>query len=205
MFELPIMGGVKKSTTKLYNWAIEKASSTKAPLWLAFLFGLELFLFIPLDAVLMFFCLQRRSNIFLYIMIATLASTISGLVGYLLGHFLWDLIGGWVIPHVIASSTFERLSGHFQLYESWAVFFGALIPFPLKALSLVAGVFHLGILPFVTFLAAARLLRFSLIGGTMALWGEKVKIFVDRHFHRIFMVIGAKVAVAILFFWVLAR
>lgn len=199
------MRPMKRSTTKLYNWAIHKASSTKAPLWLALLFAMELFLFIPLDAILMFFCLQKRNNILLYIMIATLASTISGLVGYLFGHFLWDLVGNWVVPHIISTGTFDRLSGHMVEYENWAVFFGALIPFPLKALSLVGGVFHLGIFPFITFLAAARLIRFALIGGLMAVWGEKVKIFVDKHFHRIFMVIGAKVAVAILFFWVLAR
>lgn len=196
---------MKKSTTKLYNWSIEKASSTKAPLWLGLLFALELFLFIPLDAVLMFFCLQRRSNILLYIMIATIASTISGLVGYLMGHFLWDLISDWVIPTVISSSSFERFSGHMQMYENWAVFIGGLVPFPIKALSLVAGVFKLGILPFVTFLAAARLVRFTLIGVTMALYGEKVKLFVDKHFHRLFMLVGAKVAAAIIFFWVLAR
>lgn len=196
---------MRQSTTKFYNWAQQKASSTKAPFWLAFLFSLELVLFIPLDALLMFFCLQKRSHIFLYVMIATIASTVSGLIGYLLGHFLWDLIGGWVVPHLIAAGTFDRLSGHFQLYENWAVFFGSLVPFPLKALSLAAGVFHLGIIPFITYLASARLLRFALVGGTMALWGEKVKLFVDRHFHRIFMVIGAKIAVAIIFFWVLAR
>jgi membrane protein YqaA with SNARE-associated domain len=196
---------MKKSTTKLYNWAIQKASSTKAPFWLALLFLLELVLFIPLDAILMFFCLQKRNNILLYIMIATIASTISGLIGYLLGHFLWDLIGNWVVPHVVATATFDRLSGHIQHYENWAVFFGSLVPFPLKALSLVAGVFQLGILPFITYLAAARLLRFTLVGGAMAIWGEKMKLLVDKHFHRIFMLIGAKVAAAILFFWALAR
>lgn len=199
------MRSMKGSTTKLYHWAIHKASSTKAPFWLALLFGLELFLFVPLDAILMFFCLQKRNNILLYIMIATLASTISGLIGYLFGYFLWDLVGHWIVPHLISTGTFERLSGHMVQYENWAIFFGALIPFPLKALSLVGGVFQLGIFPFITFLAAARLIRFALIGGLMAVWGEKVKLFVDKHFHRIFMVIGAKVAVAILFFWVLAR
>ena len=196
---------VKKSTTKLYHWAIQKASSTKAPLWLALLFALELVLFVPLDAILMFFCLQKRSHIFLYIMIATIASTFSGIIGYLIGHFLWDLIGDWIVPHLIATTAFDRLSGHFHLYENWAVFFGALIPFPLKALSLVAGVFQLGLFPFITYLATARLLRFALIGGTMAMWGERVKVFVDRHFHRIFMLIGAKIAVAMILFWVLAK
>ncbi|MBX7066062.1 MAG: VTT domain-containing protein [Parachlamydiales bacterium] len=196
---------MKRHSTKLYNWAIEKASSDKAPLWLGVLFGLELFLLIPLDAVMMFFCLQKRSNIFLYIMIATIASTISGLVGYLIGHFLWDLIGGWVVPHLISTSSFERMSGHIQAYENWAVFLGSLAPFPLKILSLAGGVFHLGVVPFITCLAIARILRFSITGVAMAFWGEKVKTFVDRHFHSIFMVLGAKIAGALLFFWILAR
>ena len=196
---------MRKSTTRLYNWAIHKATSSKAPLWLALLFLLELVLLIPLDAVMMFFCLQRKKNIFLYIMIATLASTISGLVGYLFGHFLWDLIGSWVVPNVISTSSFASLSGYMVKYQIWTVFIGGFIPFPLKALSLVAGVFQLGVLPFITYLATARLLRFAIIGATMAVFGEKVKLFVDRHFHKLFMVLGAKVGAAFLFFWVLAR
>lgn len=196
---------MKRHSTKLYNWAQGKASSKRAPLWLATLFGLELFLLIPLDAVMAFFCLQKRSNIFLYIMIASVASTISGLIGYLLGHFLWDLVGGWVVPHLISPSSFERMSSHILQYENWAVFFGALLPFPLKILSIAGGVFHLGIFPFVSCLAIARVLRFAATGIAMAFWGEKVKTFLDRHFHSIFMVIGAKIAGAILFFWILAR
>lgn len=196
---------MKASTTKLYNWASAKAASPRSPLWLAALFSLELALFIPLDAILMFFCLQKRSHIFLYVMIATIASTLSGLAGYLLGHFLWDLIGTWVVPHLISTSAFAHLSAHFQAYENGAIFFGALLPFPLKALSLISGVFHLGIVPFITYFATARLIRFSLVGGAMALWGERVKAFVDKHFHRLFMLIGAKVAIAGLFFWALAR
>ncbi|PIS03081.1 MAG: hypothetical protein COT85_03385 [Chlamydiae bacterium CG10_big_fil_rev_8_21_14_0_10_42_34] len=196
---------MRASATKFYNWSTEKALAPKAPLWLALLFGLEFILFIPLDAVLIFFCLQKKKNIFFYVLIATIASTISGLIGYLLGHFLWDLIGNYVVPSLISTSLFERVASHMQVYENGAVFFGALIPFPLKALSIVAGVFQLGITPFVTCLAAARLIRFSLIGGAMALWGQSVKVFIDRHFHRIFMLLGAKVAAAGIFFWFLAK
>src|SRR5690348_13325392 len=82
----------EKQPNKLYSWAIQKAASPKAPLWIGLLFFLELFLFIPLDAILMFFCLQNRSRIFLYAGIATIASLCSGLIGYLFGHFLWDMI-----------------------------------------------------------------------------------------------------------------
>jgi membrane protein YqaA with SNARE-associated domain len=195
---------VRRGTAKLYSWATNKATSTKAPFWLGLLFFLELFLFIPLDAVLMFFCLQDRKKIFLYIAIATIASTVSGLMGYLFGHFLWDLTGHWVVPNVIGTAAFERVTTHFHAYEEGAVFFGSFLPFPIKILSVVGGVFNLGVVPFVTFMALARLLRFSLIGMTVAFWGDQVKAFVDRHFHRLFLLIGAKIAAAFVFFWMLA-
>lgn len=199
------MGIMKTNATKFYHWANAKASSSKAPLWLGLLFFLELVLLVPLDAIMIFFCLQKRNHIFLYVMIATIASTLSAVGGYLLGHFLWDLIGNWVVPHLIPLATFEQISHHLEAYENWAVFLCALFPLPLKALSLISGVFHLSFFPFVTCLTTARLIRFGLIGTVMAIWGEKLKLFLDRHFHRVFLLLGAKIALATGAFWVLAR
>lgn len=193
------------SQSRLQNWALAKASSPRAPLWIGILFFLELTLFIPLDAVLMFFCLQERSKIPLYIVTAAVASVASGLCGYLLGHFLWDMIHSFIIPYLISPSSFAKVSAHFQVYEHWAVFFGGLLPFPLKVLSLGAGVFDLGMIPFALTLFAARSLRFMLIGGAMALWGETVKKFAERHFRKIVFILGAKIMMVFFGFWFLVR
>ncbi len=196
---------MKAQTTKLYNWAITKAESRRSPFWISLLFFLEIALFLPLDAVLMFFCLQNRKKIPLYITLTVLASTLSGLMGYLIGHFLWDLAGPYIVPNLISEITFDKFSLQFQHYESWAVFFGALLPFPLKVLTLSAGVFHLGIVPFMSYFFVARLLRFSLIGGAMMIWGDKVKAFLDRHFHKVILAIGAKMALAFGLLWLVAK
>ncbi len=195
---------MKTGTTKIYNWALEKATSEKAPFWVAFLFSLELFLFIPLDAIMVFCCLHNPRKTVLYVLIASVASTLSAILGYFFGHFLWDLIGSYVVPHLISTAVFERMASHFQLYENWAVFIGSLIPFPLKALSVTAGVFKLAFFPFFCCVLAARLLRFGLLGGAVVLWGEGLKAFVDKHFHRIILLIGAKIVAAFLFFWAMA-
>lgn len=196
---------MKAETARLYHWASQKANSKRATLWLGVLFILEIFLFIPLDAVLMFFCLQNRQKIFSYITISAIASVFSGCLGYFLGHFLWDWIGPYIVPHFISASLFDTIGRHFAEYESWAVFLGALLPLPLKALSLTAGVFHLPLFPFICCLAAARLLRFTLVGSAMLFWGEKVKTFLDKNFYYIFIFIGAKIALAIGLFWLMAR
>lgn len=196
---------MKQSAARLYSWSIEKANSNKAPLWLALLFSLELILFIPLDAILMFFCMQNRRKILLYVLITALASTFSGFLGYMAGHYLWDLIKPAVIPYFMSQVSFDRFAAHFQAYEGLAVFFGSLLPFPLKIFSLVSGAFQLGFLPFLGCLFTARIIRFSLIGLSMAIWGEKVKIFIDKHFHRIFLLLGAKIALAGALFWLMAK
>ena len=196
---------MKAHTQKLYQWATKKAASNKSPLWLGLLFFLEIILIMPLDAILMFFCSQNPRKTFRYVLIATVASTISGTIGYLFGHFLWDLIGSYIVPHLIAVSTFDHFSSHFLLYEHWAVFFGTLIPFPLKALSLAAGVFHLGVFPFMIYMLLARVLRFSIIGIAMVLWGPKVKALLDKHYNRVMLIIGAKMALAMVLFWAIAK
>jgi membrane protein YqaA with SNARE-associated domain len=189
------------NTRRLYSWALQRTESKRAPLWIGLLFFLELVLFIPLDAVLIFFCLQNRKRIFLYILITTIASTLSALCGYLLGHFLWDLLGSMIVPNLISPRSFQRFALHYHQHEHLAVFLGALLPFPLKVLSLSAGIFHLTITPFLFFVLLARTLRFSLIGIAMLFFGEKVKEFVDRHFHRLLLLLGAKTALAFAFFW----
>lgn len=193
------------NTGRLYQWAIQRTESRRAPLWIGLIFFLELILFIPLDAILMFFCLQNRKRIFLYVLIASVASSLSGLCGYLLGHFLWDIVGPYIVPHLVSASFFERFAAHYQNYEAWAVFFGALMPIPMKVLSLSAGIFHLGLAPFLVFLFLARLVRFSLVGGAMYLWGDAVKGFIDRHFRGLFLIIGAKIALGFAFFYAISQ
>lgn len=193
------------NTGRVYNWAIRRTESKRSPLWIGLLFFLELILFIPLDAILLFFCLQNRAKIPYYIVIAAIASTLSGLAGYLMGHLLWDLIGPYVLNHWISASSFDRFANHYQLYENWAVIGGSLLPFPLKLLSLSAGLFHLGLAPFLGCLFLARSLRFFLVGAMVYFWGEKVKSFVDRHFNRLLLLVGAKLAIGLAFFWAIAR
>ena len=193
------------NTGRLYQWALERTASKRAPVWIGLIFLLELVLVVPLDTILVFFCLQKRQWIFLYILITSLASTVSGLCGYLLGHFLWDVIGPYIVPHLISPASFEHFAVHYQNFENWAVFIGSFLPLPMKILSLSAGMFHLGLPSFLGFLFIARLLRFSIVGGAMYLWGERVKSFVDRHFRGLFLIVGAKIALGFAFFYLLAQ
>jgi membrane protein YqaA with SNARE-associated domain len=169
-----------------------------------YLFSLEIFLLIPLDAVFLFFCLQDRKKTIQYTLIASLASAMSASIGYLLGFALWDLFGTWIVPHLISQNLFNRLFHHLETYEHLAVFLFALLPLPLKALAIVAGVFQLPFPPFLLYLILARILRFATVASIAILWGNQFKTLLDRHFHHLFLALAVKILLTFFFFWLLA-
>lgn len=189
---------------KLYDWASRKAQSRFSALWLGLIFFLEMVFFLPLDAILLLFCLENPSQKYRYSLVATSASVASSLVGYLLGFALWEAINPYVLDHLISTSFFERISFNYQQYQHFAVFVGSLLPVPFKAITISAGVCELALLPFLGAVFLARLTRFFLIAHATARWGDKIKAFVGRHFHNIVIAIGAKIALAVTFFWILS-
>lgn len=190
---------------KIYDWAAKKANSKYAPLWLGCIFLMELVFFLPLDAILVLFCLENPSRRFLYAAIATVASTISGIAGYVLGLLAWEAIGPFVLNHLISADFFNRLANHYSLHQNWAVFVGTFLPVPFKAIALSAGVCQILILPFIACVFFARSFRFFLIAKAIQRWGTQIKSFLDRHFGRVLMAVGAKIAIAFAFFWAVAQ
>ncbi len=185
----------------IYDWAAAKANSRFSHFWLGMVFVLELVLFIPFDAVLVLFCLENPSRRYVYATFAALASVFTGLVGFLIGHLAWDLVGPWVLDRFVSQSFFDNLCLHYQNYQNWAVFLGALLPMPLKAVTLSAGVCHLAITPFLLCIFLARMLRFFLVAKAVQIWGVQIKSFVTRHFGGILVIMGAKIALAFAFLW----
>lgn len=192
-----------KPARQIYDWAAQKVHSPFAPLWFGLIFLLEIILFIPLDALLILFCMEKKEQRYLYATIAAIASTISGVVGFLAGYLLWDIIGPFVIEHLISPQFFERLLTQYTHYQNWAVLIGSFLPIPFKAIALSAGFFQLALLPFILCVFAARVIRFFSIALMMQLWGARLKAFIDRHFNRIVIAFGAKIALTISFFWAL--
>lgn len=193
------------SAKKIYNWAALKVHSPFSALWLGLVFLTELIFFVPLDAVLVLFCLENPGKRYLYAASATLASIICALAGYFLGLLLWDLVGPYMLNHLISANFFEHICNFYNSYENWTVFLGSFLPLPFKAITLSAGVCEVDLVPFIACVVLARALRFCLVAKASHQWGVEIKGFLDRHFGRVLMAIGAKIALAFTFFWVLSQ
>lgn len=188
---------------KIYDWATQKAHSPRASLWLAFIFILEMFLLLPMDALLILFCMHNPARRREYALVSTLTSTVIGLIGYVLGFWLWDCVGGFVTTYLISPTFFERLVINYQEYEYIAVFLGSLLPIPFKAITISAGFCHIPLEGFLITMTLARALRFFALAEFMLYWGVRVRQFIDRHFSSLVVAFGVKTGLTVGFFWIL--
>jgi|SRR5579862_2482292 len=194
-----------QSAKKVYNWAASKASLPLAPLWLGIIFASELFLFLPMDALLMLFCLQNPQRRFLYASIATVVSICMACVGYGIGLLLWDSMGPFIVKHLLSENTFHTFVQHYNLHESGAIFIGALLPIPFKIVTLSAGFCQLSLGNFLLFIGLARAVRFFSVAEAMYRWQAPIKRFIDRHFNRLLVGLGIKIVLSVSFFWILGH
>jgi len=79
---------------RLYDWTLAKAAHRHAQWWLAlFAFVEGSFFPIPPHPLLGLLCLAQPKRAVRFAAVATIASVAGGMLGYAIGHFLFDLLG----------------------------------------------------------------------------------------------------------------
>lgn len=191
---------VMKWIRQVYDWMGTKVHSPYAPLWLIGLFFIEAFCFvIPVDPLLILFCVEKPQKSLYYAGIATMASVMGGVFGYLIGSVLWDGVGSVLVNLVVSPDSFERMRLKYTLYQAWAVLIAGFSPLPYKAVTLSAGFCKLPLLPFVTYSVISRGARFFLLAGAIRMWGPSIKVFIDRYFNQL---VVSFVALVVFCIWV---
>ncbi|MBU4269633.1 DedA family protein [Candidatus Dependentiae bacterium] len=170
---------------KIYDWMGKKVHSKYANLWLAALFFIEAIFFIPVDPLLILFCVENSKKSLKYATIATLSSVAGGVFAYGIGKLMWDTIGINLVKWIISESAFNAAILKYKLYQNWAVLIAGFTPLPYKAVTLSAGFCGLSLLPFIFYSIISRGARFFLVAGSIRIWGPQIKIFIDRYFNQL--------------------
>jgi len=174
-----------KFVRKIYDWMGAKVESAYATTWLSFLFFIEAFFFIPVDPLLIIFCVQKSKRSLYYAAVATLSSVAGGFVGYMIGSVMWNSIGLKLVSWIISEQAFHKAVLKYKLYQNWAVLIAGFTPLPYKAITLSAGFCKLPIVPFLVFSLISRGARFFLVAGIIRIWGAQIKYFIDRYFNQL--------------------
>ncbi len=169
---------------RIYDWMGSKVGSRWASAWLVLLFFIEAsVLIIPVDPLLILYCVKHQKRSFYYATLATIASVLGGLFGYAIGAVMWHTVGAWIVQHLISQPVFDSIAAKYVLYEHWAVLIAALTPVPYKAVTISAGFCHLSLPSFILFSILGRGIRFYLLAGLIYKWGERIQAFIDRYFN----------------------
>lgn len=178
-----------RSIRAVYDWFGTKVHTPHACWWLVGLFFIESsFFFVPVDPLLILFCLEHKKRSIFFATIATIASVVGGIFGYCIGWLLWDSIGISIVRWIISEGTFAQAVNKYTLYQAWAVFIAGFTPVPYKAVTISAGFCKLPLVPFIFYSTISRGLRFFLVAGSIYVWGDHIKIFIEKYFNYLVIV-----------------
>ena len=137
---------------------------------------------IPPDAMLIPMALLKKEKWVKYSLVATAASVIGGLLGYLIGFQFYDHIAVKLIDFYHMHDQFKLVEHFYRQYGFFAVFAAGLTPIPYKVFTIAAGLFKMNIISFTMASIVGRGARFVLEGFLVFKFGEAAVEFINRHF-----------------------
>jgi membrane protein YqaA with SNARE-associated domain len=173
-----------------------------APVYLSLLSFVESFIlpFPPPDVMLAPMSIARPARAMRFATLTLFFSVLGGLVGYLIGAYLFDLAE----PYILAwgyQARFETVINWFGEWGFWAVLVAGFSPVPYKIFTIAAGVLNLALLPFILASVIGRGLRFFLIAWCLAKYGPSIEPKLIRYIEYIgWAIVGALLLAIVIYY-----
>ncbi|WP_116652688.1 YqaA family protein [Pelagibacterium sediminicola] len=180
---------------RLYDWVMALAAGKQAPYALGLIsFAESSFFPVPPDVMLIPMVVAKRAKAWLFASIATVASVLGGLFGYLIGAVLFEAVARPIIEFYHYGEAFETLQVWFAQGGVLLVFIAGFTPIPYKVFTIASGVVGLNLPIFVIGSILSRGGRFFLVAGLLYLYGEPIRAFIEKRL-GLMTVIGAALLV----------
>ena len=166
---------------RLYDWTMAKAAHPHAEWWLALFAFVEASFFpIPPHPLLGLMCLAEPKKAIRFALIATFASVAGGLLGYAIGHLLFDTVGTQLLALLGLSDSFPKAACYLREYGAEIIMIKGATPIPFKLLTLTAGFIAMPLVPFILASIVSRAISFMIVGVLFRLFGAPIKAFIDK-------------------------
>jgi membrane protein YqaA with SNARE-associated domain len=173
---------------RLYDWVIHFAHTPHGERALFLLsFAESSFFPVPPDVLLAPLALGAPKKWFRFATICSVASVLGGILGYVIGMFLWQQIGPWVYAHLgslgLTEANFELFKNWYDKYDFWIVFTCGFTPLPYKVCTISAGIAEINFFGFIIASVLSRSARFFMVAGLFGWKGEKMRPFIEKYFN----------------------
>ncbi len=166
----------------LYNWTMAKATHPHAEIWLALFSAMEASFFpVPPHPLLGLMCLAEPKKAVRFSAIATAASVVGGLLGYMIGYFLFASVGKELLALLHLAESFPKAACYLREYGVEIIVIKGATPIPFKLLTITAGFIAMPIVPFLLASIVSRSISFMIVGGLFRLFGAPIKRVIDKY------------------------
>jgi len=182
----------------IYSTVMRFSRQKNAPYYLSLLSFVESFIlpFPPPDVMLAPMSLAQPAKAMRFAAITLVSSVLGGLVGYMIGAFLFDLAQP-VIVEWGYQARFETVTSWFERWGFWAVLVAGFSPVPYKIFTIAAGVLTLAFIPFLLASIIGRGARFYIVAWCLATYGPAIESRLLRYVEIIGWVVVAALILAI--------
>ena len=188
---------------RLYDWTLSLAGRESAEIWLAVIAFIESSVFlVPADVLFLPMALARPSRAYRFALVATIASTLGGIAGYLLGYFAYEAFAKPVLIFYGKLEEFEQLrrcTGEDTLLVLLTTSGLAHLP-PIKVVTILAGAVQISFVFFVLSCVIARGARFFALAWLLRRYGEPIRNFIEN---RLGLIAAAAAAILIAIYLIL--
>jgi len=166
---------------RAYDWCIDAAYKPYA-MWLMGLVSfLESSFFpIPPDTMLIPMSLARPEKAWSYATLCTVTSVAGGVLGWVIGAYLYETIGHWLIQLYGYGDKVEAFREAYARWGTWIILLKGVTPIPYKIVTITSGFAGYNLALFIVFSFIARGMRFYLTAFLLNRYGARAREIIEK-------------------------
>jgi membrane protein YqaA with SNARE-associated domain len=180
---------------RLYDWCIAAAGKPYAAWILGVVSFVESSFFpIPPDVMLIPMSLARPDRAYFYATVCTVTSVAGGMLGYVIGAYLYDSVGLWLMQLYGYGDKIEAFREAYAEWGALIILLKGMTPIPYKIVTIASGFAAYPLVPFILLSFVARGMRFYLLAFLLNRYGPQAREILEKRL-GFWVTVGAAVIV----------
>lgn len=172
-----------KNIMKFAEYILQKSES-RAYSWIVFILTVceSIFLFVPPEVFMTPPIIANRRRAVPITVAASLGSIVGGAIAYMIGLWLFDSVGVWLINNFASMEKFQMAQDLFIRHGVFIIVLTAVTPIPYKLMAMCAGFMGFPALLFLGVSAIFRTGRFAIVATLLYFFQERANAIVKKYF-----------------------
>jgi membrane protein YqaA with SNARE-associated domain len=180
---------------RLYDWCIDASGKPHASWIMGVVSFVESSFFpVPPDVMLIPMSLARPDRAYFYATLCTLTSVAGGVLGYIIGAYLYDSLGLWLMQLYGYGAKVDAFREAYAEWGAWIIVLKGMTPIPYKIVTIASGFAAYPLLPFIALSVVARGMRFYLLAFLISRYGPQARAILEERL-GLWVTIGAIVLI----------